>query len=319
MRKCEIYFSSKPLGDLDQSGTNFLMRQQFREDEFKIEWTLLENSSAEKFYNNIIALKEPERRSFIRWNLYDSGLNLQEIIDELNSELDYCNSNDYVTFTPDYYVGVDLDKEELHKRLNAIHYAFEQKLYHHQKNGTATQDFLTSLERLNKLVHTCENTWLFSTDGKKLYVVRNNGEIEFPDCDDNDYKNFQSNFLDGHLYSDFFTVGKDLGTAFFTDDKLLITNREVKQQSKISGACCFEISTKGYLKENPKVHEDRLYRQYYKWCEDNNVQEYGYNFTEHKYRLGRVRIGLIEPYPVEYYLKQLNKFPYVSGIHVYEC
>lgn len=317
MRKCEIYFSSKPLGDLDQAGTNFLKRQQFKSDEFKIEWTLLENSSAEKFYNNIVSLREPDRNSFIRWNLYDAGLDRDSVLNELNKELDYCNEYKYVDFTQEYYLSPELDKDEMHRRLNAIHYAFEQKLYYHQQNGTATQDFLISLERLNKLVHTCENTWLFSSDGKKLYVVRNNGNITFPDCDDNDYKNFQANFLDGHLYSDFFTVGKDLGTAFFTDDKLLITNKEVKQQSKISGACCFEISTKGYLKDSSD-QDAKLYDRYYAWCEENKVRDYGYDYVLPKYKLGRVRIGMIDPLPVEYYLKNLNRFPYVSGIHVYE-
>jgi hypothetical protein len=206
----------------------------------------------------------------------------------------------------------------MHQRLNAIHFAFENKLYDHQSNGTATPDFLTALERLNKLVHTCENKFLFDTNQKAFYVVRNNGDMQFPECDDNDYNRFQTNYIDGHLYSDFWTVGKDLGTAFFTEDRLLVANREVKQQSYISGACFFEISKNNFLNERSAAEEAKIYKAYYDWCVRAKAEKYGYNFTAPKYRLGRARIGLIDPNSVDYYYSNLVKYPYVTGIDVYE-
>lgn len=295
-----------------------LMQPEYKTGEFSIEWTLLDNSTSDKFYNNVVALKELNTGGFIRWNKYQSGLDLNSVISDLNRELDYCNQHNYVKFGPEYYILPDLQLEEMHKRLNAIHFAFENKLYEHQANGTATPDFLTALERLNKLVHTCENEFLFGTDQKAFYVVRNNGNMDFPKCDDNDYNRFQTNYLDGHLYSDFWTVGKDLGTAFFTEDQLLVTNREVKQQSFISGACFFELSKLNYLSEKSAAADAKVYKRFYKWCADVGAENYGYDFTAPEYRLGRARIGLIDPQPFEYYYNNISKYPYVTGINVYE-
>ena len=155
MRKCVVYFGKDPVGTTDGNGTSLIKQHEYIPGEFAIEWTLLDNSTADKFYNNVLTLKELNRASFIRWNKYKSGLVLEEVIADLNSELDYCNQNNYVEFGSEYYLSVDLNKDEMHKRLNAIHFAFENKLYEHQANKTATEDFLIALERLNKLVHTC--------------------------------------------------------------------------------------------------------------------------------------------------------------------
>ncbi len=318
MRKCVVYFGKDPVGTTDGNGTSLIKQHEYIPGEFAIEWTLLDNSTADKFYNNVLTLKELNRASFIRWNKYKSGLVLEEVIADLNSELDYCNQNNYVEFGSEYYLSVDLNKDEMHKRLNAIHFAFENKLYEHQANKTATEDFLIALERLNKLVHTCENKHLFGDQQKEFYVVRNNGNIQFPECEDTDYMRFQSNYIDGHLYSDFWTVGKDLGTAFFTDDKLLVTNQEVKQQSYISGACFFELSKNNYLVERSAAEEASIYKKFYDWCIGVEADKFGYEFTAPKYRLGRARIGLIDPKPFEYYYNNLSQFPYVTGVDVYE-
>lgn len=318
MRKCVVHFGSSPLGETDANGTSLLMQPEYKTGEFAIEWTLLDNSTADKFYNNVKELSNPNKGSFIRWNKYKSGLVLEDVINDLNAELDYCNQKQYVSFGPSYYISSDLDQQEMHRRLNAIHFTFENKLYEHQANGTATEDFLVALERLNKLVHTCENDFLFDTEQKEFYVLRNNGDIQFPECDDNDYNRFQTNYIDGHLYSDFWTVGKDLGTAFFTEDRMLVSNREVKQQSFISGACFFELSKNNYLKEVSAAHEARIYKRFYDWCMSVKADKYGYDFTAPRYRLGRARIGLIDPKPFDYYYNNLSKYPYVTGIEVYE-
>jgi hypothetical protein len=318
MRKCVVHFCSVPIGETDANGTSIVKQPQYKTGEFCIEWELLDNSTSDKFFNNVNELKDPKYGSFIRWNKYESGLDLEQVISDLNAELDYCNQHGYVDFGPEYYVHKGLDFSEMGVKLNAIHFAFENKLYNHQANGTASQDFLVSLERLNKLVHTCENIHLFMYDQKEFYVLRNNGNIEFPKCDDADYNRFQTNYIDGHLYSDFWTVGKDLGTAFFTDDRLLVTNREVKQQSYISGACFFELSKVNFLSNKGAANEAQIYKRYYDWCASVNAEQYGYDFTAPKYRLGRARIGLLDKKPFEYYYNNLLKFPYVTGIDVYE-
>ena len=55
MRKCVVHFGSQPSGKTDGNGTSILMQPEYRSGEFCIEWTLLDNSTSEKFYNNIVS------------------------------------------------------------------------------------------------------------------------------------------------------------------------------------------------------------------------------------------------------------------------
>ena len=54
---------------------------------------------------------------------------------------------------------------------------------------------------------------------------------KYPEITEDMYRCFENNIQNGDLYSDFFTVGKDLGHAFATNDVELVRNGEVKQQS----------------------------------------------------------------------------------------
>ena len=48
----------------------------------------------------------------------------------------------------------------------------------------------------------------------------------YPKLTDEDYELFQQNVENGDLFSDFFTVGKDLGHALSTGDVELIVNEK---------------------------------------------------------------------------------------------
>jgi len=311
-KKCRIHFTASPVGKIDPNGTCTLT--EFPVGEFAITWTLYDNSTSDKFYRTIQQQKTLPNR-FINWNKYESAGQFDRTAEQLNSELDYCRDKGYVNFTDDFYVYPAQDWDERHRRLNAIHFAFESELYKHQANGTATEDFLVSLERLNKLVHACEGDHLTN---QLFYVVRDSGLDEYPHCDDDDYNRFEVIYNNGNLFADFFTVGKDLGTAFYTNDVELVNRQEVKQQSYISGSVCIEFNPETYLQTVSEHEYNELYKDYYTWCFNAGAHDKGYAYTEPRYRLGRVCLGVIEDQPLDYFISNLKKYPHVCNIEVFE-
>ena len=311
-KKCKIYFTDQPVGTIDPNGTCLL--KEFDSGKFSITWTLLDNSTSKKFYDTIQAQKDLPNR-FINWNSYQSAGSFNEMSVSLNTELDYCCDRGYVNFTEDFYVYPEQNWDERHRRLNAIHFAFETELYKHQANGTASQDFLVSLERLNKLVHACESDHLTN---QLFYVIRDGGLERYPECDDDDYNRFDIMYNNGNLFSDFFTVGKDMGTAFYTNDTELVASGEVKQQSYISGSVCIEFNPETFMYTVGEDEYKSLYREYYAWCFNAGALEQGYNYKEPKYRLGRVCLGILEDKPLDYFIDNLRKYPNVCNIEVYE-
>lgn len=311
-RKCKIHFTASPVGNVDPNGTCTLT--EFPVGEFSITWTLLDNSTSDKFYQTILTQKNLPNR-FINWNKYESAGLFDETAQQLNAELDYCNSKGYVAFDSSFYVYPEQDWDERHRRLNAIHFSFESELYRHQDNNTATADFLASLERLNKLVHACEGDHLTN---QLFYVIRDSGLGSYPECDDYDYNRFEVIYNNGNLFSDFFTVGKDLGTAFYTNDVELVHRGEVKQQSYISGSVCIEFNPETFMQTVTEHESNELYKDYYTWCLASGALEQGYHYTQPKYRLGRVCLGIIENQPLDYFISNLKKYPHVCNIEVYE-
>ena len=329
MKTCTIYFSNSPIGKLDTNGTNTVFRNQLEEKPstgFSITWAFENNSTAEKVFNNLRWLQssndiEVQKSQFMSWNKYTHE-NKANILAELNKELEYCTEKGYVNFTDDYYVYPDQDADTLLYRLNAIHYAFENELRDvHRKNfASGPEDFVVSLERLNKLVHIAEDPNIETE--RYHYVVRNDVREDlrpWPKTEDSDFANFNMVITDGDLYSDFYTIGKDLGHAFYTNDVDLVKNQEVKPQSIVSASVCFEFSEENFGKSVSDFAKKDQYDRYYAWCKEHGVKDYGYNYTEPKYYLGRAKIArLADPKPLTYYLENLKNYPYVVRVEVNE-
>lgn len=315
MRKCTITFTDQPVGETDANGTN-LIKSGFKSGEYAVTWTLLDNSTADKFYQNTVTLMGTPGR-FVRWNTY-GGQSLATLVEAINTELDYCCQQGYVLFDHSHRVSADMPYSDRLLALNRIHLAFENQLYHHQHNGTATSDFLVSLERLNRLVHSAERDHTQLDQERMYYVVRHNGPVEFPTADDSDYRRFETNTATGDLFSDFWTVGKDLGTAFHTDDRALVANQEVKQQSYISGAVNFELIRNQFQQPLNTQQSAELYRRYYQWCESADAPAAGYHYREPCYNLGRARLGVLEDISFDQLYTNLLQYPFVCGIYVSE-
>jgi hypothetical protein len=316
-----IHFSSTAHGSVDHDGTHRLT--EFPQAENTISWRILDTPAAQAFIasTNLI-LNNTEHsdispRRFIDWNRYGKHVSWDSWCADavsINQELKYCADNDFIQFDSSYHISEQLDEQERISRLNRIHYAFEKELENRQTQLTATAEFLASLERLNKLVHSLEKP-PGSSFGESFYVIRHSSDYvrdQFVPITDEMYQCFEENTLDGDLYSDFFTVGKDLGHAFHTNDVELVRNREVKQQSVISGSVAFGVDVHNFGIKQP--HRER--ERYQQWCVQNDVGKY-YDHTLPKYNLGRAPVGSLDM-TYDELTHILNQTPYVVGIELSE-
>ena len=138
----------------------------------------------------------------------------------------------------------------------------------------------------------------------------------FPKLNNADYELFQQNVENGDLFSDFFTVGKDLGHAYYTRDTNLVHNKEVKQQSVVSGSVHF-----GFNREAFGVKDKHLWdhtQEYHRWCDHVKAPEYGYRYWNPKYNLGRAKIGELIGETLHSITEKFNNTPYLSKVELIE-
>jgi hypothetical protein len=67
-----------------------------------------------------------------------------------------------------------------------------------------------------------------------------------------------------------------------------------------------------------KEYYDFEMNKYYAWCKENGVEKY-YDYTQPKYRLGRIPIGDIDNnFKTVNYLELIKKKPYIVGVYIEE-
>lgn len=329
-----VYFSNTPVDQFQGfTTTNSIHSDNLRQrGKYSLTWELLDNPTTHKFltsYENIIN----HTGYFAFWNRYDHGAGLDidpNIIEELNKNVRR-GAEIFTKPKIDLALQVfdnDTDEEALDK-LNAIHYVFEKKLLEIRDRYDLEDrlEMITVCESLNELVHSLEGKYharvqkgLDDQKPMKLFnVIRLASEDRDAElnciAEDSDYENFIAATNDGNLYSDFYTVGKDLGTAFHTNDKELVRNREVKQQSLITASVQFSFQHTTFGKETEI--DQSLYDRYYAWCEEAEAEKYGYNYREPKYNLGRCRIGKLLIDDFSYIDNMLRTRPYVAGVKIH--
>tara|TARA_B100001057_G_C22829216_1_gene942698 strand:- start:522 stop:1562 length:1041 start_codon:yes stop_codon:yes gene_type:complete len=344
--KYRLHLSRTHLGRREDDGTNYHVKYHQGDD--CITWQLLDNSVTEKFIKsfNMIRSVEPSQgnhvspSSWIAWNKYhtgDSGDPLEEYqrqINRLNQEVQYAIDNKHCDFDNTFLIKptplilhMDGTKELIYIQdcCNRIHFEFESKLndYELQLANTGApddkNDFRSCLEKLNRLVHIVEKGPNFNAWEKHFYVIRYNSDhvsANFPKLNNADYELFQQNVENGDLFSDFFTVGKDLGHAYYTRDTNLVHNKEVKQQSVVSGSVHF-----GFNREAFGVQDKHLWdhtTEYHRWCDHVKADEYGYRYWNPKYNLGRAKIGELIGETLHSITEKFNNTPYLSKVELIE-
>ena len=106
----------------------------------------------------------------------------------------------------------------------------------------------------------------------------------------------------GYLELDYNTVGKDLGACFGTNDVVLATDKadELRQQETYAPAFAVNF-VEGPDSKNTEESDTIKINEYYDWCNQHNIP---LNFTEPKYKVGRIRLGEIS---TEYTMQQIQE------------
>ena len=334
--KYRVHLTKKRHGRMDSDGSSYLT--EYVDGDNFVEWKLMDNICAETFvtaFNMVKGVDESRANelspaSWIAWNKYATGggSNWLENINLLNQEVQYAIEQNHCDFTQDEHMinANEMSFDEILNRCNAIHYEFESKLLDHQKQleeasaPESNNDFKACLERLNKLVHQVEKGPHADVHVNNFVVIRYNSDHvskDFPKLTDPMYECFQQNVENGDLFSDFFTVGKDLGHAYHTNDDNLVKNKEVKQQSVISGAVHFGFNPMYFGNKTPILpHQGPVYKNYQKWCKDVEADSYGYNYWEPKYNLGRAPIGSLLNETYESLIDKFTESPFISKVEL---
>ena len=343
--KYRLHLTKTHTGTREDNGTNYHV--DYQDGDNFVEWQLLDNCVADKFiqsYNMINGVHPKDTTdispaNWIAWNHYTQGSE-EDPIEEyrkqiilLNQEVQYAIDNNHCDFDGTHFIPLNIplklnmdetpELQLIKDTCNAIHFEFESKLNDYElqvANAGAvsdSNDFKACLERLNRLVHTVEKGTHWKGYRNDFYVVRYNSDhvkANYPKLTDEDYELFQQNVENGDLFSDFFTVGKDLGHAYHTGDVELIHNREVKQQSVISGSVHFGFNKKNFGDRAEYLYDKRP--EYQQWCEHNRADEYGYDYWKPKYNLGRACIGHLLNETYDTLIDKLKLTPYISKVEL---
>lgn len=327
MKIIELHFSDTYAAGVDRSGTTAFSFKSFEEGDSKysLKWQLLENSTVSKFietYDNIsaIALVNHPKNVRVFWNRYT---NHEESYDVMVEELNFNTTAAIEKFGEMYFSNALLinknDTQDIvSDKLCKIHFSFETIMNNTlQPLDTYAMELC---ERLNFLVHKLESI-ITRDDGiippYMYYVVRiaPAEEYPYPVLHDEDYNRFSATNT-GDLCLDYFTVGKDLGTASLTNDINLVRNLEIKQQSVISSSFNFTIDSMYF--QGGGIATKRLagmQENMYEWCEENNVGEY-YNYRDPMFNIGRVVLGTLINNNYSDIIENLKKYPHVIGVKI---
>ena len=334
MKIIELHFSDTHAVDVDRSGTTAFPFKSFEEGDSKysLKWQLLENSTVSKFietYDNIStsALGSHPENVRVFWNKYT---NHEESYDVMVEEMNFNTTAAIEKFGEMYFSNALLinknDTQDIvSDKLCKIHFSFETIM----NNTLQPLDTYAAelCERLNFLVHKLES--IITRDGENIppymyYVVRivptqENGilykEYPYPVLQDEDYNRFSATNT-GDLCLDYFTVGKDLGTASLTNDIDLVRNLEIKQQSVISSSFNFTIDSMYFQRDSMATKRLAVMQEnMYKWCEENNVGEY-YNYRDPMFNIGRVVLGTLINNNYSDIMENLKKYPLVIGVKI---
>lgn len=212
---------------------------------------------------------------------------------------------------------IDIEDNQI-DMLNAMHLYFEDQSYKILKNWDfdVRNKFFSHLEKINQLVHTMES-WFNERDNNivsyfaSVRLIPRQQPIELTD---DDYNTFGMMTHWGGLQLDYATVGKDLWACSFTNDIELVKAQEVKQQLYINPNFSFGFKDISITPDIELKIQQELFEEF---CTKNSVEQYGYNWREPKYNVGRAQLGIIDTdLTKEQMIEQLKVFHKVVGVEI---
>lgn len=233
-----------------------------------------------------------------------------QLANEMNTVIDNVNElREDLLIEETLKLDVSIEPHLQVKKLNKLHEIFQLYTEVHGVDANETQK---QLERVNILVHLLEAG---PVEMDQVFVVAKQvGPIpEGLELTAEDHMLRKPHALWGELEMDYHTVGKDLGACFWTDDSELVATGELRQQTTLCPGIAVNFMTGPQNSPTDDVDTQKE-TDFYDWCQKNNLDEH-IDYTDPKYRLGRLRIGRISN---EYTIQEIQDlvlyFPDITDI-----
>jgi hypothetical protein len=330
MAKLRVYMARATVADRNTTVTTYYddYKKVAPEDLTYLDFKLYDTELCKKFIQEIlVSLKSHNPYKVIEHNTYTTNYfnetlaSLQQemndnnyIINQLISSIDNC----FLDPVPDELILRIDETDHQIETLNALHLYFENQSYKILENWDFDfrNKFFSLLEKINQLVHTME-TWTNRLDNpiqsffSSVRLIPKQNPLELTD---DDYKTFGMIPNWGGLQLDYATVGKDLWACSFTNDVELIHAKEVKQQLYINPNFSFSFRETYITPEEELKIQQKMFEEF---CTASNVEQYGYNWQEPKYNVGRAQLGIIDTdLTVEQMVEKLKVFHKVVGVEI---
>lgn len=193
----------------------------------------------------------------------------------------------------EHYVGSqDIHENITRFELNRIHEEFHRYVEMCDKEtlNPKVRETESLCHRLNDLVHLTEiaekNRHEKRPDKRVIATATPHMQVDY---DVSDYEFFETTMRKGFIYLGYATPGKNLYHCYCDNDISVIENKMVRQSQGLSNELHIELDTPNT--EIDTNYESWVMENYYKWCEDNNVKDYGYNYTDAIYNPGRIPLA----------------------------
>lgn len=331
MKYLNLIYSKNKIGDYKEAHNNhYDSTSEYRiiknaslsmdKTECKVlHYRLRNNKTVEKWINHFTETEKALEKEFgakvWRYNYYSTPS--WDIIHasraKMNSIIDTINGYGWFNIPEELKLSVDDTTTKEMEKLNELHFIFETESVKNENHPDFEKMFYY-LEAINNLVHLCEKYTPDNGFISEFHSYRLQDDLlDLVPMEEEDY-NAMDFYIAGTAMIDFGTVGKDLGACYETNDVELVKRQEIKQQEYARPYLSFDWT------DYPRDREAE-YEAYYKWCDDNKVETYGYNVREPKYNLGRVVIGDLvdkENFKTADMQKVLIDYPYFVDIVISE-
>lgn len=329
MTKLRFLYSKTPRDGLEQTdptGTKVLSFPKneilTQTDELKsICFDIIDNPYTYIFINQWKYASENVNKENMKVNYNEySGVYYDTMRDmqvEMNSIIDEINSK-YKEFTipEELYLNIDPDDPQV-DTLNLLHEYFEDASNYNNMHGrNRIADLYVLLEKINFLVHRMEGG--YSNKHKYILVVRSSSipRSKYYTLQPNDYSMFEP-VVQGSLYIDYATVGKDFFNCVFSDDVELVKSNKISPQLYITPSMTFKISNQ-HEEDDVETIAEEMTAFARHWVETNNLESY-VNLDDPNHSYGRIKLGtLSDGYELEECIQTVATHPYLYSISIEE-
>ena len=228
----------------------------------QLSWELLDNPLIRRWVNLMNAHRaETFHSQWDWWALGYSQEHLDNVWAEMRTLVALINNKDNAG------VSDSLIESCTRENLNALHKQFHLLA----ENNNPSKE----IHRLNYLVHIAENCIgnLASKTDFGFMVNRFNNYHNEPLAED-DYQYFDSYVVrPGDLAMSYSTIGKNLRNCAQDNDLEVIKQGMVRPKITLTS----EIYAMFGTANNTYQSSETVKSKYFKWCDDNNIESYGYN------------------------------------------